>query len=477
MKHPDEHILSKFAMGCGLTAAQRGSVSRHIAQCHGCRSQVEELGSVYAFAESKLSAPEEVELADSHRSAVLPARESTPTAFNRPVGLTRAIGGALQRAIYFARSRPVTTGVGIIAIGAFAFFGLQWIQRQPSHPAHDPRPSFVRINALHSAIIAYSAASESLWQVPMYWNGDPRLSDEDLREQLCSVSDFYGNGMTQVAVGIRYKLGNEIMTDAIRFFDHRGNLVWTKRFVRPVTFRSEPYHSLYGIDHVLAGPSASERGPREIFFCAKDDRSPCAVIRMTADSLTIGEYWHFGHMSMFPSGVSGDAGTDAVYLCGVNDEGDRVDSSYPAIAVVDPSKITGTTESSVTPGFGFPTSRAERFYARADQPRLPITSTEEAGNAGFVYMKRGHDSSLTFICRSGTPDGRPFFYYTFDGRMKFIRAWTDESSRRFLIDLLGSPLAVDAHIARLEKAVRYWDGRSWQSTWTPILQEGARPPA
>jgi hypothetical protein len=466
MQHPDEHILSAYALG-SLDRTRERSVQKHLRECEGCRVQVDELLSMYRFTEDRLVEREAVGAASPFDALAPVYRSLSKEKFDRPLRLSARVGGGVQWFVDMARRRPLVTGAGTLTFGMIAFLAVNLVH---TRVMKEPEPAFTRINATHSAIDVYDRDNVRLWEIPFQWNMGVDGTLDASREMLFTEASMcLGNGKTQVLTVTPFQDEGRIVRNALRAYDNRGGLLWTKHFGRNITFRGEQYLSYFGMKSLVTFASTLRPGTREILVGALDDRSPGLIVRVGADSATLGEYWHFGHLPHMVAGTLAGEPRKVLLLFGINDLADRVDSSFPAIAVLDPSRITGRTESSVTPGYGYPASEAELFYIRADQPRLPILASATAGKNGFSVLKVGQDSTFTFVSKSGAADGFPNIFYTFDSHMRLLDVLLEDTSRRILTEqIFGSKAAVDAYVKQLRNSVRYWDGSAWHSEWTPV---------
>ena len=196
---------------------------------------------------------------------------------------------------------------------------------------------------------------------------------------------------------------------------------------------------------------------------------------LTAKGSVLGEYWHFGWLwgvtAMHLAGVD----HELVLLSGANDTEYRSNNIYPALVVLDPSRIKGSVESGCSRGFGFAPSDAELYYLRSGNVNPDLISGAVVESPTFGYaVKVGTDSSLVVSEGFTLPEGFPNVMYTFDKEMKLQDAWMPDKQRMELMKtfLVNKTAAgFDEFVTDMEQKVRYWDGSQWKGEPVKILHE------
>jgi hypothetical protein len=80
-------------------------------------------------------------------------------------------------------------------------------------------------------------------------------------------------------------------------------------------------------------------------------------------------------------------GKEELIFLGMNDT-PFPDITYGVMAVLDPSKIIGDTESKASLGFGFPAAECERYYLRF--PRSDVDIALKSQSVPEILMKEGN---------------------------------------------------------------------------------------
>jgi hypothetical protein len=143
------------------------------------------------------------------------------------------------------------------------------------------------------------------------------------------------------------------------------------------------------------------------------------------------------------------------------------------LAVLDPARITGSTESQCTRGFGFPAADAELYYVRSGNVDPRFLSGVKVENPTFGYtVKVGADSSLVVSQGFSLPGGFPNVMYTFDKELKLQNAWMSDMPRmelmeKYLVDKTSEGFV--EFMNDMENKVQYWDGSQWKREPVKIL--------
>jgi hypothetical protein len=234
-------------------------------------------------------------------------------------------------------------------------------------------------------------------------------------------------------------------------------------FERKVTFRGSPYElpSLINSGSVIA-LDTSDPGSPEIFVTSKSDRSPTAVLRFDRDGKLLGEYWHHGQIpAMYVRDLDGD-GRNELVICGFDDVDDTAELSYPFIAVLDPRKITGVSESGATRGYGFGPSGAELRYLR-----LPVTEYNRSVKTGAgVGRMREVDGRLIFLWQTRVAGGDRYeLDFVFTKSFEPLRVISSTQihqlfEREYAAKRIPSRLD-EAYLERLRGQVTSWSGERW----------------
>ncbi len=100
----------------------------------------------------------------------------------------------------------------------------------------------------------------------------------------------------------------------------------------------------------------------EIIVGTNNGRSPNVIFRLDNQTNILGSYAHYGDVKNILLQLTD--GKKKLFVFGQNDLGEMDSLSFPVLALIDPEKIIGRSESNCTPGFDLPPSPAELSYVR-----------------------------------------------------------------------------------------------------------------
>jgi hypothetical protein len=473
MRHFDEHMLTLYVLGARSVASEKETIKRHLAKCRGCRGMVEELKLIYADVENEM--PGKTAEEEGRNEALVRVSRGIiqqPDALEVSASTEDFRGG--RRVMNFARRHPLAAGASLLSVALVVFFAARgvWLTFGPSNAGE---PSFVRINQSKTSLDVFDADATRLWKLPVSDASHITSLEARWGTPWTQVTDLEGDGRKEVVTAAPFMEGGKEQINTVRIFDDEGSLRYAVKLGRQVDFRDRKYEMFYYAGGILTRRNAvTHRG--EIIAGARNYRSPYVVTRLSAGGENLGEYWHFGWLgTMHTIALTGEK-HEVIVLAGVNEVGDFADSTYPAIVVLDPEKIDGKTESSLSRGFGYQASNAEVFYIRVMPPRFPIPPDSSLGKEGFLQMRIGQDSSMIFFCHSRTINGNPIISYTFDSQMRLRSVFLDDESRvllqsRYLTD--KSHGALDRFLKKAEEGVSYWDGHEWRKEPSRIIHSPA----
>lgn len=468
MHHLDEQTLAYYAMGADFPEPRRVEIEDHLRSCLGCRAEVEELQSInelVAARSADTGTPSTYSIEAIERVAHAARRVHT----SPPRRTARQMVTRMQRTAWLVRSHPILSGAGAMLFG-FAVFAL--VMQFNAQRVRAGQPVAVRLNAPSTALIVVNKDGETLCDIPVSSERSPEADERDLKFNT-RFFDIDNDGRLEIVSTSPYEEGSALRTNVVRTFTADGRLIHTSTFGMPVTFRGTQYINSYTSLGLLIRTHA---GRTEFLVSTNNYRSPSCLIRMTADGTVIGEYWHFGWINN-PSVVRlPGMDHDAVMLVGGDDSHDLEGTVSASIALLDPDRITGRTESSVTRGFGFAPSEAEVMYVRTGHPDPALLDTVMMRHVRFnPYVRYGEDGTIT-VCSKGLTE-TPYYslLYTFPPGFGTPTVFTSDLDRSLLSDhflLKGTREGIQEFYHHMESLVRYWDGQNWQRTPVRIT----RPP-
>jgi hypothetical protein len=215
-----------------------------------------------------------------------------------------------------------------------------------------------------------------------------------------------------------------------------------------------------------------EGAAAEVFALITNERSPCAVIRYGPQGMVIGEYWHQGNLiGPYLYDLDGDQSPE-ILLIGSNDEAeDSLGASgvRAVLVVLDPRRVVGRTESSVTPGFGFSRSKAERYYIRL--PRGPFDRALGLG-LRLSQLRTVDSSHFVFKVQTYPGEARVMFDVQFD---RFMNVQSVRPTSDTHVDIAAMQSAgilpkgqLGAKALEVYRQVEYWNGNDWTTERTSI---------
>ena len=468
MQHLDEHTIAFYAMGAEVSSPEREAIEAHLRECHGCRGQVEELRGIDQHVADILDSAES--LADRPAEALV----TFPRAIkNRPdVSPGRSMPRRPTRTALFTalvRRYPVVAGASGLVLAFLAFLSINTIADLARTVE---QPLFVRMNGLGTALEVYGKETK-LFDVPVV-AAPPAVTDYERLLQMCTgIADLDGDGDKEVITGAPYQEGEKKISNTLRIFSSKGESLSTRSFGMPVRYREEDYSGSFSILGLVV-TSGAGAGEKEVLVGLNSDRSPYCLVRLDNKGRNLGEYWHFGWLAGFATIHLEGSDREYVLLAGVNDVEYRANKTFPALAILDPIRIEGSTESDCSRGFGFPASDAQVYYVKAGNVNPGLLSGVKVERSAFgLYVKTRADSSFVLSQGFTVPSEFPNVFYTFDKHVNLQSVWMSDAPRLALMDRYlakNSPAGFDEFVRDLANKVQYWDGSQWSSEPTKIVR-------
>ncbi len=478
MIHLDENIIELFVLGDERACKREKQIKRHLEECLGCRKLYQDIKNYYEEVEREKNSVAQPLSRMTERSLVRKRDELEPY-FARPdtevVTFSEISAPSMwKRVDRFRRERPVASVLGLFAIsltGALLAIYL-WNPMMPNS-----NPAYIHLNTEKGLMEVFNKENHMLWSIP---GQDLANVEHEIAEYATSywqVTDLHSDGKNDVVTSIPGLGSAEIGGAVLQIFDPSGRLLRKVDIdPGPVSFRGHQYSQSFGITNFLVAEINSDAN-KEIFVGITDGHSPYCIVRMDSHGDVLGEYWHFGNLFGM-SYVRFADGRKYLVLCGENDVQDRSTASFPVIVVLDPAQIVGTTQSVVTPGFGYKASNAEVYYVR-----LPNSDMNRVLHA-YAAVRRldgKSDTELSFDLESGpssmATDGTPSFGAVFSRSMTVLSYSASNTSVTMHGELENEGLVkgkVDkAYLDGLKNRVRYWNGKEWVKKATRI--EISRP--
>ena len=468
MQHLDEHTLAFYAMGVEYPSSERDAIEAHLAECCGCRAQVEELRGIDQHVAQTTDSAEQSEDLPSNAVVTLPrAIKRHPNA--PPVWLeSRSLArGARFKAL--VRRHPLAAGSAGLVLAFLVFFSIRTVSDWVRPTG---QPLFVRLNRLGTAL-EVCGKNEVLFDIPVSLT-DASESERQRQENTCTrITDLDGDRNMEVVTGAPYQEGEKLVWNALRTFNNDGQLRAVRHLGTPVRYRGVDYTGSYGILSVVITSPAGSAG-KEILVGINNDRSPWCLMRLDKEGRTLGEFWHFGWLWGIAIVNLEGAAQEFVVLSGANNVEYRSNLNYPVLTVLDPAGIKGSTESECTRGFGFPASDAQLYYIRSGNVNPALISGVKVENPSFGnYVKVRADSSLYVSEVFDVPNNFPEIIYTFDKHLDLKDVWMSDGPRITLREKFlakKTPAGFDEFMNDLKSKVQYWDGSQWKNERTMVIR-------
>ncbi len=472
MQHIDEHSLELYVLNSIAVESRRDEIQEHLKQCAGCRSLVEQMTASYRTVEEQFKKMEASPSLSSQalerlrRKPVVSAQAAPHAVSYRPVT-------GLQRMQFFARQHPVIVGSGsFLALAGLALLG-NLTFKSPS--ISDQNPATSHDNPQTQEVEILNKSRQNIWTIP----SRGLLAVERIWETKTAIADLNGDGINEVLTTV-WMPGDpdEGRARPLRIFSAGQELLHEEHFTEPILYLQRNYPYGWTPENVIAGNVSSVK-QKDFFVTWQCTHSPVVVTRFDADARELGQYWHFGFVRMSLDDLDRDRKNELV-LMGGNDTQDSTHNEFPAIVVLDPTKIVGAKKSVAVPGFHLPVSDAELYYVK-----LPTSSMSKAllKREGVFRLTNQSENFLTFLVSSDAEesDSQVTFEYIFTRDMKIAQVKSDDTNPAVYEKLAKEGKLTgkldQKYLDDLKNGVRYWDGKEWVKEPVKIRHEQVKQKA
>jgi hypothetical protein len=472
MTHFDEHTLEVYVLGDHRGKPLERQIEAHLAECEGCRALVAELRAIHEDLAVVLS---QERTPVSTGEALVRRRDDVEPFWEFRYPRRYVPKTPIQRVGYYIVKYPVAAAVAGISLAAtLVFLGVlisaTFKTSEAKPPAEDTNPAELFLNTERGTLEVHNAEGLTIWSKPLL---GPVVNAEEESSGLTRsyLLDADGDGVRELVTSAAFRGSPELRDRSVHIIEMKTGLQRNFPVTRYAQYRGEKY----SLPVQLGGPILTDTANFRtlgLFSVAGGGRSPSAIIRFDLQGNVIGEYWHFGGLfALYLRDVDGD-GKNELIACAVNDVDDNLHMATPVAIVLDPEKIVNVTESSASPGFGYPVSRAERYYVG-----LPLSDLNTMFNVNAsVSHLRTNEESLFLYVQTRINEGQYEFEYEFSPILRPRDVKPSTNTLNFYSDLkrkgkLERPLDREYRDRLLHK-MRYWDGSTWSSEVVPV-----RPPA
>ncbi len=472
MTHPDEHTLELYVLNADSVADRRAEIEEHCVTCAGCRSLISEISSFYGELDRELQRPEPLPDISAGRHLVKRNPGLALWEERLAAGPWTGWGTPVQKLRYYIRRHPIAAAGSSFALAAVTGIGLLMGYGDASG---DVNPAYVELNTINGHFEVYNQGNEKLWSRLL---DDPKsnLGDLNVRERpRYQVVDLDGDGHREVLTTLNLRGEPTIPQAGLHVFNGLGDR-YDVLVDRRVGFRGTRYElpvRIEGGSMVILDTSV--RTNPELYLTMKNDRSPNAVVRMNSRGEVLGEYWHHGQFNAaYVSDINGD-GRPELVLCGFNDVDDDSQPASPVIIIVDPRKIAGKRESSVTRGYGYGKSDAELYYIRLPLTEMNAITAVGAGVSRMVVQ----DDRLVFLWRLVDHAGISYdMEFVFSASLQPLRVISTTHTTQFYEREFAAGRSTTrmnpGYLETIRSRVRFWDGREWRNEVVDVCGTRAR---
>ncbi len=465
MEHPTEIAIERYVLDAPEGRELSGSISEHLKACGTCNALAQEIRTFYETATLRMTE-------DQHSLAATRTLVSQRQLRDRPP-LSAALlprrnvpASFVTKILTIGRQHPLASGasmVGVVTIAVLA--GLLF-----ARPSIDSNPSYVTLNFESLLVSVYNTKNQVTLVAP--WcavtSSATGAREEQVKAQILVVHPPEGR---QNVIITSLKLGKrtwEKSAAQVRFLSGTGDeLLAIPSPNGNVTFRGRAYDRTPDASF-LAITRTSANDALEFVVTYNTCRSPQLIQRCDTRGNVLGQLWHFGMVSPDTATLV-PGGEQRVIFYGQNDLDDYKRVGRAIIDVVDPQRISGSTESSATRGFGLPATDAELFYVA-----FPIPDAALATNSRIGVLSVRRESPVLFdaFVAAGSTDGSIGYDAIFDTALHVLEIKPNNA----LIDLhrqlyekgkLPDPLS-DAYLKALVGRTEYWNGSRWSDHWSPV---------
>lgn len=467
--HIDEQTLELFVLGAPEVDAQKEQIVEHLNTCAVCHAIVEDFESLYSNAAKELQEIEQ--RPESSSKALIPTASSVEPFFEKiefQHGLRPVVG--LSRLKRFVYARPIASTMGGVGLLAACIAGLIMFI---NYRNIDNNPAFVKFDQKEETAKVYNKDQQLLWQIPL---SNPSI-DWNYGIFPALVSDLDGDGINEVVVSGVPPEKEGLGIGTLKVYNKDRSLRFERSFSEKLQYGPYSYDEKLLTGFVLSAKSGNIH-ESDVWLNCHFTRSPSSIERIDCRGNVVGEYWHYGFfMAGYMTRVEG-IDHEALVLLGSNDVSDTINANNdddPVIAVIDPLKIHGRTESSATRGFGMERSAAELYYIK-----LPVSDMVRAMGvpSRMIRMVSESDSVVQFAMGAewrSTPkiyNALPSFDYVFNRRMEPVAVRSIDGNQEIhealKKDKKISSVLDQHYLDDLKKRILYWNGKEWQSEVTRV---------
>lgn len=450
MIHPEEYKIEQLVLGADLNEAERALIEKHLEECSGCRADAEEIRKLYADARNELLSNTRI---GEGRSGGLVRRAPDPLLkqLDEQLWIPPRPQRTVARFQRFVGRNAVPLGLSTLGIMAILLVTVI----RDSKPV-DSNPSYLSVDSGRRLFDVRNREGQVLWS--KFIEGDWSPSEKDqFGNDLAVLADLNSDGKKEIVTTIFSTVGPDSTKNCVQLFDPSGSHVRSVKLGEPFKYKNEDFSSVF-TTRGLVVDNFGPNGETEIIVGIAHRHSPYAVVRLNARGEVLGEYWHYGHFFGIRGGDLDGSGKKVVVLCGLNDE-----INAGVVAVLDPSKIIGRTQTALSAGYEWKKSVAELYYIRFPKTELDKFSRHKPRVISPVWNSK--DGYIFAYTNPGDNDFNYAIDYSFGKDFQLQSILPTDSERQLEARLvaegkLSHPLRAN-YWKKLQNDVQYWDGMKW----------------
>jgi len=463
MNHIDQKTLELYALGDENTLLQREHIESHLAECAGCRELYERTQDLYAgffdSMESIKQEPSDISLPIKTRRSIAVQHLTSPL---QEIRSNYEIDHSPVRSVVsFVRKHPVVSST--ISFFVLGFFGLLGLQVLKITENVDDNPSYYSYNS-NNNLEVYNKENKLLWSLQSDELSNTKTVEKTQKINFTKIIDIDGDGSNEIVTTLDLESFHK-GTQLINIFDKSGALLKSVTFQNNnIIFRKSQY-----FDNIHWGNFFSQKmtnGEINFFVLASTGRSPSLIVRMDSQFNIIGQYWHFGNFQLLRQSDIFNNGKMEIVLLGKNDVNDMKMKDFPIMIILDPEKLFGIEESSVTSGFGYSQTNSELYYIR-----FPETDMEKSLKVKTYANNITNDNAAILQINVSGSNHEPNsnfigFDYIFNKKdmsvidVKFVSE-TERTHKKLKNEGRIKSTFNQEYLKNLKTRVEYWNGNQW----------------
>jgi hypothetical protein len=446
MNHLSEHTLERYLFDDGSIDSQRQSIEDHLNVCSQCSDAFREIRSYYDLLEQT---PKQLEAGNESSFGIV---VQSPIRSGISIHDSRSLP---QRLWQFAKRRPVVASAWSFVLMFFMYSGIEPYVRKL-----DDNPVNYRYNEANNMMELFNSRDEMLWSVPINSAASFNAIKSRRGVEYVELRDLDGDKKNEIITSLDLTFEKNFRTLRVYRSDRSEMFSLDTLAPQKIQFRSIEYQKQF---FSVGFKTVNVNGKTNIFMLSNNGRSPQFIARIDHQGKIIGRYWHYGQIGMIEAMDVDRDGDEEIVVLGMNDT-PFPDITFGVMAVLDPAKIVGNTESKATRGFGFPVSECEIMIVRF--PRSDVDIALQSQSVPDILLKEGNVLSI-YLRTNELKTGVYNFEYSFLNGIDLVSVKGSDPCARIYDQLKKDGLVHksygDSLFEELKRSVTYFNGTDWQN--------------